>query len=147
MNELALLQNYQLVAAVLFSLGLVGFLVRRNMIVMFLCAELMLQGIALSLVSFSRWHNDWGGQMLVLFIIAVAACEAGLALALVLMLFRRSHVLDMAFWQSLREEGQPPFVDHEVPEELEEEPIWPHLTPAGIEKEQPQEEKFHRPHV
>lgn len=147
MNELTLLQNYQLVAAVLFGLGLVGFLVRRNMIVMFLCAELMLQGVSLSLVSFGRFHNDWGGQMLVIFIIAVAACEAGLALALILMLFHRRGSLDIALWQSLREEGQPPFVDHEVPEELDEEPLWPKLTPAGNERKQDQEEKYHRTHV
>ena len=48
MSEAALLQNFQLVAAILFGIGLVGFLVRRNMILMFLCVELMLQGVALS---------------------------------------------------------------------------------------------------
>ena len=131
MNELALLQNYQLISALLFGIGLVGFLVRRNMIVMFLCAELMLQGVSLSLVAFSRYHNDWGGQMLVIFIIAVAACEAGIALALILMLFHRKRALDISLWQALREEDQPPFVDHEVPEELEED----------------ESEKFHRTHV
>ena len=81
MSEAALLQNFQLIAAILFGIGLVGFLVRRNMILMFLCVELMLQGVALSLVSFGRWHNDWGGQMLVVFMIAVAAC-AGSSVAI-----------------------------------------------------------------
>lgn len=147
MNEHALLQNYQLVAALLFGIGIVGFLVRRNMIILFLCAELMLQGVSLSLVAFSRYHGDWGGQMLVIFIIAVAACEAGIALALILMLFHRRGSLDIVLWQDLREEGQPPYVDHEVPEELEEPPLWPHLTPAGRERRQPEEEKFHRSHV
>ena len=61
---------------------MVGFLSRRNMIVMFLSAEIMLQGVSVSLVAWSRFHNDFGGQMLVLFIIAVAACEAAIALAL-----------------------------------------------------------------
>ena len=76
MNEAALLQNYLVVAGLLFGIGLIGFMVRRNMIVMFLCAEMMLQGVSLSAVAFGRYHNDWGGQMLVIFIIAVAAAEA-----------------------------------------------------------------------
>ena len=147
MNELALLQNYQLVAALLFGIGLVGFLVRRNMIIMFLCAELMLQGISLSLVSFGRYHNDWGGQMMVIFIIAVAACEAGIALALILMLYHRRHSLDVAIWQNLREDNQPPFVDVEVPEEIEEGQVWPHLTPAGHEQEESEADKYHRTNV
>ena len=147
MNELVLLQNYQLIAALLFGIGIVGFIVRRNMIIMFLCAELMLQGVSLSLVSFGRYHNDWGGQMLVISIIAVAACEAGIALALILMLFHRGRSLDVAFWQNLREEGQPRFVDHEVPEEREEESLWPKLTPAGHERAQDEAEKHHRTHV
>ena len=57
----------------LFAIGMIGFVVRRNMIVVFLCAEMMLQGVSISLVAWGRYHMDWGGQMLVLFIIAVAA--------------------------------------------------------------------------
>ena len=107
MNETALLYNFLAVGGVLFALGLVGFLVRRNMIVMFLCAEMMLQGVSVSLVGFGRYHNDWGGQMLVVFIITVAACEAGLAMALILMLAQRAGKLDSTTWQDLREEGLP----------------------------------------
>ena len=113
--ELALLDNYLIVGAVLFGIGLVGFLSRRNMIVMFLSAEMMLQGVSLSLVAWSRFHNDFGGQMLVMFIIAVAACEAAIALALVLTLFHRSGKLDIAAWQELREANQPPFRDEPLP--------------------------------
>ncbi len=90
MNEQALLQNYLVVGAMLFGIGLVGFFSRRNMIVMFLCAEMMLQGVSLSLVAWGRYHNDWGGQMLVIFILTVAACEAAIALAVVLTLFHRA---------------------------------------------------------
>ena len=79
-HEIALLNNYLIVGALLFGIGMVGFLSRRNMIVMFLSAEIMLQGVSVSLVAWSRFHNDFGGQMLVLFIIAVAACEAAIAL-------------------------------------------------------------------
>ena len=133
MAEIAWLQNYLCVGAILFVLGAVGVLTRRNVIVMFLGVEMMLQGVSLSLVAWSRFHNDWGGQMLVLFIIAVAACEAGIALALVMMLYQRSGSLDIAHWQDLREEGQQPYVDREVPEDAKVDRVWPRLTPAGVE--------------
>jgi NADH-quinone oxidoreductase subunit K len=149
MSELALLQQYLVIGALLFAIGLIGFLVRRNVIVMFLCAEMTLQGISLSLIAWGRYHNDWGGQALVIFIIAVAACEAGIALALVTVLYQRSGGLDVAFWQHLRDPGQPPYVDREIPEEHVEEPeeVWPTLTPAGIEPEVDLREQTHRSHV
>jgi len=142
-TELNLLNNYLIVGAIVFSLGLVGFIARRNLIVMFLCAEMMLQGVSITLVAFSRFHNDWDGQMLVVFIIAVAACEAAIALALVLMLYRRAGQLDSVHWQALREENVPPYVDQEVPEDREEEKRWPELSPAGIEPEIDEEELLH----
>jgi len=147
MNEAALLQNYLVVGGLLFGIGLLGFIVRRNMIVMFLCAEMMLQGVSVTAIAFGRYHNDWGGQMLVIFIIAVAAAEAGIALALILMLFHKSGTLDMAFWQDMREEGQPAFIDHGVPEERAEDRVWPILTPAGIEPAVDREEQLHRSNV
>jgi NADH-quinone oxidoreductase subunit K len=147
MNEAALLVNSLIVGGVLFTLGMVGFLVRRNLIVMFLCAEMMLQGVSISLVAWGRIHNDWGGQMLVMFIIAVAAAEAGLAMALILMVFHRSRTLDATFWQDLREEGQPPFVDRELPEIPAEEQVWPTLTPAGVEPEIDPHDQWHRSRV
>jgi len=146
-EELALLQNYLIVGAVLFSIGMIGFLVRRNMIIMFLCAEMMLQGVSMSLVAWSRYHNDWGGQTLVIFIIAVAACEAGVGLALILMLFQKSGRLDIAFWQEMREEGQAGFIDRHMPEEKAEDQVWPTLTPAGIRPEVDPEEQLHRSRV
>jgi NADH-quinone oxidoreductase subunit K len=152
-NEVSLLYNFLAVGGALFDLGLVGFLVRRNMIVMFLSAEMMLQGISLSLIGWGRYHGSlgapgaWGGQMLVIFIITVAACEAGIAMALILMLARRTGQLDSAAWQGLREEGQPAFVDREVPEERAEDRVWPHLTPAGIRPSVDTEIPLHRPRV
>lgn len=146
MHDQVLLQNYLVVGGLLFAIGLVGFLVRRNMIVIFLSVEMMLQGVSISLIAWSRFHNDWGGQMLVLFIIAVAACEAGIALVLVLMLFKQSGSLDIAFWQTQREEGTRPFVDRRVVEETQEDRVWPSLTPAGIEPAEEQEE-LHRSRV
>ncbi len=112
--EIAMLHNYLIVGAMLFGIGAIGFVSRRNMIVMFLSAQMMLQGVSLSLVAFGRFHNDFGGQMLVFFIIAVAACEAAIALALILALVRRTGTLDVAAWQALREANQPPLDDPHV---------------------------------
>ncbi len=132
--ELALLNNYLVVGAILFGIGVIGFLSRRNTIVMFLAAEMMLQGISVCFVAWSRYHNDLSGQMFVVFIITVAACEAAIALALILMLFRASGKLDIALWHHLRESNQPGFVDEEIPEPpADGKPAWPHLTRAGIE--------------
>lgn len=147
MDETALLHNYLIVGAILFGLGLVGFMARRNMIVMFLSAEMMLQAVGVSLVAWGRFHNNWGGQILTIFILTVAACEAAIALALILTLFRRSGRLDIAFWQNVREETVPPFVDRELPEEPETRPTWPHLTPAGVEPQHTPEETQFRAHV
>jgi NADH-quinone oxidoreductase subunit K len=146
-EELALLNNNLLVGALLFGIGIIGFLSRRNMILMFLSAELMLQGVSLSLIAWGRFYNDFGGQMLVFFIITVAACEAAIALAMILMLFQRRGSLDIALWEDLREETVPAFVDHELPEEKPDQPQWPHLPPAGVEPEISPEETAYRPHV
>jgi NADH-quinone oxidoreductase subunit K len=137
MNELSLLQNYLFVGAVLFALGMAGFVCRRNMIVMFLCAEMMLQGVSLSLVAWGRFYNDWGGQIMTIFILTVAACEAALALALVMMLFRSSGQLDILVWQHDREENQPAIIDRELPEEpAGDRTHWPELVRSGIEPDQ-----------
>jgi len=144
-SELALLENYLIVGAMLFGIGLIGFLARRNMIVMFLCAEMMLQGVSVSLVAWGRFHNDFGGQMLVLFMIAVAACEAAVALALILVLFQKTKNLDVAAWHSLREANLPGFQEERLPEpECEEPPAWPHLPPAGVQPPLPQQETEYR---
>ena len=125
------LWHYLAVAAILFGIGLVGFLTRRNLITMFLCAEMMLQGVAINFAAFSRFHGNLSGQVFVLFIVAVAACEAGLALALILVLYRRGKSLDVSVWQDLRETGVPPSVDAEpLPPEPAEEP-GPTLADAG----------------
>ena len=147
MNETAQLYNYLAVGAIWFALGLIGFITRRNMIVMFLCAEMMLQGVSLSLVAWGRFHNDFGGQLLTIFIITVAACEAGIAMALILMLAQRAGKLDSAVWQDLREEGQPAYVDRRVPEEISEDHIWPTLTPSGREPAPDLDEATHRSKV
>jgi NADH-quinone oxidoreductase subunit K len=147
MDELALLEKNLFVGALLFGIGLVGFFSRRNMIVMFLSVEMMLQGVSVSLVGWGRYHNDWGGQMLVIFILTVAACEAAIALAVVLTLFHKSGSLDIAVWQNLREDNQPAYTDPRMAEPGETEPEWPKLTPAGIEPVVDPDEVIHRMHV
>jgi len=147
LNEIALLQNYLIVGGLLFAIGLVGFVTRRNMIVMFIALEMMMQGVAVSLVAWSRFHDNFGGQMLVIMIIAVAACEAAVALSLIVMMVRRSSNLDIAFWQTLREEGQEPTLDVEVPEPDDEHEDWPELTPAGVEPELKPEQIGYRSRV
>src|SRR5438132_6614635 len=133
MNSVAVLENYLVVGAILFALGAVGFLARRNLIIMFLSAEMMLQGVALNLVAFARYRGNLQGQAFTLFILTVAACEAAIALALILMLFRRRKSLDVSLWQDLREPGQPPTMDEEpLPPSPAPEPL-PRLTPAGVE--------------
>ena len=146
--EIALLNNYLIVGALLFGIGMVGILSRRNMIVMFLSVEIMLQGVSVSLVACGRFQNDFGGQMLVLFIIALAACEAAIALALVLVLFERYGKLDIINWQLLRESNQPQFHDKPLPLAPEEpaEPL-PRLPPAGVQPEISREEMDYRPEV
>ena len=129
----ATLQAYLLVGAALFVMGMVGFMTRRNMILMFLSAEMMLQGVAINLTAFAKHRGDLGGQVLVLFILAVAACEAAIALALILMLYRRRRTLDVSAWQELREPDQDPIVDEEpLPPADGPMPFQP-LTPAGAE--------------
>ena len=135
----ATLESYLIVGAVLFALGMVGFLTRRNMIIMFLSAELMLQGVAVNLVAFAKFRGDLGGQVLVLFILAVAACESAIALALILMLYKRRKSLDVSVWQELREPDLEPIQDEGIlptPTPMED---FQHLTPAGEEPLAPKE--------
>ena len=76
---MAELHNYLVVGAVLFALGAIGFLTRRNLIMMALSAEMMLHGVSLNLVAFSQLHGNNEGQAFAMFIVTVAACEAGIA--------------------------------------------------------------------
>ncbi len=123
--------HFLAVGAVLFGLGLVGFLTRRNLITIFLCAELMLQGVVLNLLAFSKMHGHLGGQVFSLFILTVAACEAGLALALFVTLYRRTRSLDASNWQQAREPGVPETRDVDpLPTVPTEE--YPTLPPAGV---------------
>lgn len=85
------LEYYIAVAGVVFVLGSLGFLVRRNVLVQLMCIELLLNSVNLTLVAFNRAHqDDYGGQMFAFFVIAVAAAEAAVGLAIALSMYRLS---------------------------------------------------------
>lgn len=89
---------YIWLSAIVFIVGVAGFLTRRNIIIMFMSVELMLNAVNISLVAYSRFLQDMRGQMLTLFIIAVAAAEAAIGLAIIISLFRNratAHVDEM----------------------------------------------------
>jgi len=108
------LKIFLILGAILFCIGLIGFVSRRNMITMFLSAELMLQGVAINFLAFSRFRGNLQGQSFVLFILSVAACEAAIALALIVILYRAKNSLDVSKWQDLREEDLEPNEDQEI---------------------------------
>ena len=80
---------YLTLAAVLFTIGAVGLLVRRNVLVMFMCVELMLNAVNLTFVTFARMLDDIGGQALVFFVLVVAAAEVVVGLGVIVAIFRR----------------------------------------------------------
>lgn len=103
-----MLVPYLLVGALFFALGVIGFVTRKNLIIIFLCTELMFQGIVVTLCAFGRYPLTGAptldGQVFALFLLAVAASEAALGLALVVLLYRNRATLDANAFRLLREE-------------------------------------------
>ena len=92
------LEHYLMVSALLFSLGLLGVIIRRNLLIIYMSLELMLNAANLALVAFSRFNNALDGQIMVFFIITVAAAEVSVGLALIVALYRKrqtAHVEDL----------------------------------------------------
>ncbi len=89
------LNYYLALSAVLFSIGVVGVLVRRNAIIVFMCIELMLNAVNLTFIAFSSFLGDATGQMLVFFVITVAAAEAAVGLAIIIALFRNKQTVNI----------------------------------------------------
>ncbi len=86
---------YLLLSALLFAIGVFGFLVRRNIITLFMCIELMLNAVNLSFVAFARHSSLIEGQVFVFFVMAVAAAEAAVGLGIIVALFRNRQTLDV----------------------------------------------------
>jgi NADH-quinone oxidoreductase subunit K len=96
------LQHYVWLSSILFSIGVMGVLFRRNAIVIFMCVELMLNAVNLMLVAFSRFWSDEGGQVFVFFIMAVAAAEVAVGLAILMMVYRNTKSTDIDFLNRLK---------------------------------------------
>ncbi len=108
------IQYYITLAVVLFCIGVVGVLTRRNAIIIFMCVELMLNAVNLLLVAFSKMNNGLAyandpntlagmdGQLFVFFIMAVAAAEVSVGLAIIVMMYRNTHSVDINFLNRLK---------------------------------------------
>ena len=88
------LSSYLILSAILFSIGVVGFLIRRNIIVIFMSVELMLNAVNLAFVAFSRFLNSMDGQVIVVFVMSVAAAEAAVGLAIIMSIYRAKKTIN-----------------------------------------------------
>jgi NADH-quinone oxidoreductase subunit K len=95
-------QYYLILAAVLFCLGMFGVMVRRNALVVFMCVELMLNAVNLTFLAFAREHADTAGHISAFFVIAVAAAEASIGLAIIIAVFRSRGTLNIQDIKSLK---------------------------------------------
>jgi NADH-quinone oxidoreductase subunit K len=89
------LHHYLILSAILFAIGAVGVLTRRNAIVIFMCIELMLNAVNLTFVAFSRYLGNIDGEIFVLFVMTVAACEAAVGLALMIAFYKNRESIDV----------------------------------------------------
>jgi len=96
------LEWYLALGALLFTIGVIGVLIRRNAIVIFMCVELMLNGVNITLIAFSSYYGDITGQIFVLFVLAVAAAEAVVGLAIIIAIFRNNLSVDIGDINLLR---------------------------------------------
>ena len=89
------LQAYLILSAIMFIIGAIGVVTRRNAIIVFMSIELMLNSVNLTFVAFSAFLGDTTGQVMVFFVMTVAAAEAAVGLAVVIALFRRKHTVNL----------------------------------------------------
>ena len=89
------LTHYLALSAILFTIGTAGVLMRRNAILVFMCIELMLNSVNLTLIAFSQFLGNQNGQILVFFVMTVAAAEAAVGLAIVIAMFRNKEVIEI----------------------------------------------------
>lgn len=97
-----LLNQFLLLSAVLFSIGVYGVLARRNGVLLLMSIELILNAVNINLVAFAAFTGSIGGEVFALFVIAVAAAEVGVGLAMVLLLYRSSRTIDLTTVDRLR---------------------------------------------
>ncbi len=94
--------HYLFLSLLLFSIGIMGALMRRNAIIIFMCIELMLNAVNLLLVAFSKIFNDADAQLFVFFIMVVAAAEVAVGLAIIVMMYRKVHSVDINILNRLK---------------------------------------------
>jgi len=87
------LLHYLILSMLLFTIGAVGFIIKKNIIAMFLCVELMLNAVNLSFIAFSSFLNQVDGQIIVFFVMVIAAVEAAVGLAITIVLYRNRNTL------------------------------------------------------
>ena len=96
------LNNYIILSSILFSLGIMGVLIRKNIIIIFMSIELMLNAVNLLLVAFSKMFGNADAQIMVFFIMVVAAAEVSVGLAIIVMMYRNTHSVDVNFLNRLK---------------------------------------------
>jgi NADH-quinone oxidoreductase subunit K len=96
------LNHYILLSAIIFSIGVIGVLIRRNAIVIFMSVELMLNAVNLLLTAFSVYRGDASGQVFVFFIMALAAAEVAVGLAIIVMIYRNTNSIDIKVLNRLK---------------------------------------------
>jgi NADH-quinone oxidoreductase subunit K len=96
------IEYYLYLSAILFTIGVLGVLYRRNAIVVFMCIELMLNAVNLVMVAFSNYLNDGAGQVFVFFIMAVAAAEVAVGLSILIMMYRNTKTTDINILNRLK---------------------------------------------
>lgn len=89
------LNHYLLLCSILFAIGVVGVLIRRNVIIIMMSVELMLNAVNLLLAAFSAYHGDASGQVFVFFVMALAAAEVAVGLAIIIMVYRNTKSIDI----------------------------------------------------
>lgn len=96
------LAHYLILAALVFSLGLIGVLLRKNTIVILMCIELMLNSVNLTFVAFSKYLGVIEGQVMVFFVMTIAAAEAAVGLAIAVTIFKRFREINIRFFEHLK---------------------------------------------
>jgi NADH-quinone oxidoreductase subunit K len=98
------IQHYLILCLILFTIGIIGALTRRNAIIVIMCVELMLNSVNLLLAAFSAYHADPAGQVFVFFIMVVAAAEVAVGLAILVLMKRNNHAIDINLLNRLSDE-------------------------------------------
>lgn len=96
------LNHYLVLSALLFTMGMIGVLMRKNVIVILMSIELMLNAVNLSFIAFSSYSGNMNGQIMVFFVMTIAAAEAGVGLALAVAIYKRYREVNIRFFEQLR---------------------------------------------